>query len=230
MKRIHLGLLLSIPIIIVLPMIYAEPIIYRDYYRYMKTAILLANMLICVIFATRSKENDERIFFILLSASMFFYLVDGIFDIISIYSSYPIPIYDAVSDLTGNLPILALLIYRIIVDFKHIKKENRTTLLIGSIVSTSGFVLLGVVVLKVALSTPTIPLNDILLYLPFLITNILLMVLLVTLYILYVEANFRYYILALLSCYFFLFVGDVFEYMYALYKGVGNRIISRSVN
>ncbi|MCK4973224.1 MAG: hypothetical protein KAS52_07865, partial [Candidatus Heimdallarchaeota archaeon] len=220
MKRIFVGVLLSIPFIAVLPMIYAESIIYQDYYRYMKTAFLLANMIICIIFATRSKERDERIFFILISASMFFYFVDGIFDIISIYSSYPIDIYDAISDFVGNLPILALLIYRIIVDFKHIKKENRTTLLFGSIVSSSGFVLLGVIVLRVALSTPDISMNDILLYLPFLIVNILMMVLLVTLYILYVEVNFRYYILALLSGYFFLFVGDVFEFMYALYKGV----------
>jgi signal transduction histidine kinase len=195
----------------------------------MKTVILLANMLICVIFASRSKERDERIFFSLLSASMFFYLIDGIFDIISIYSSYPVDIYNALSDLAGNLPILILLIYRIIVDFKHIKKENRTTLLFGSIVSSSGFILLGVIVLRVALSTPEILLNDILLYLPFLIVNILIMVLLVTLYILYVEANFRYYILALLSGYFFLFVGDVFEFMYALYKGLGNRITSRAM-
>ena len=229
MKRIFVGVLLSIPFIAVLPMIYAESIIYQDYYRYMKTAFLLANMIICIIFATRSKERDERFFFFLIGVSMFFFFVDGIFDIISIYSSYPIEIYDAISDFVGNLPILALLIYRIVVDFKHIKKENRTTLLFGSIVSSSGFVLLGVIVLRVALSTPDIPISDILLYLPFLIANILMMVLLVTLYILYVEVNFRYYILALLSGYFFLFVGDVFEFMYALYKGVVNRIISRSV-
>ncbi|MCG3223036.1 MAG: hypothetical protein H7647_01115, partial [Candidatus Heimdallarchaeota archaeon] len=89
--------------------------------------------------------------------------------------------------------------------------------------------MLGVIVLRVALSTPEILLNDILLYLPFLIVNIIIMVLLVTLYILYVEANFRYYILALLSGYFFLFVGDVFEFVYALYKGLGNRITSRAM-
>lgn len=112
-----MGFLLSIPFIVVLPMIFAESIIYKNYYRYMKTAILLANMLFCVIFASRSKEHDERIFFSLLSASMFFYLIDGIFDIISIYSSYPVDIYNALSDLAGNLPILILLIYRIIVDF-----------------------------------------------------------------------------------------------------------------
>ncbi len=229
MKRIYVGVLLSIPLIVVLPMFYTAEIIYRDYYRYMKTAFMLANMIICAFFAARSKERDERIFFSLLSASMFFYLVDGIFDIISIYSNYPIDIYDALSDLAGNLPILALLIYRIIVDFKHIKKENRTTLLFGSIVSSSGFILLGVVVLRVALSTSDIPLSDILLYLPFLIVNILIMSLLVTLYILYVEVNFRYYILVLLSGYFFLFVGDVFEFMYALYKGLSNRIISRTM-
>ncbi len=229
MKRIYAAVLLSIPFIVVLPMIYPESIIYRDYYRYMKTITLLANMLICMFFAARSKERDERIFFILIGVSMLFFFVDGIFDIISIYSSYPIDIYDAISDFVGILPILFLLFYRIIVDFKHIKKENRTTLLFGSIVSSSGFILLGVVVLRVALSTPGISINDILLYLPFLIVNILMMVLLVTLYILYVEVNFRYYILALLSGYFFLFVGDVFEFMYALYKGIGNRIASRSV-
>ncbi len=229
MKRVYVGLLLTIPFIVVVPMLSGLSIIYNDYFRYMKTVILLANLIICIFFAIKCKERDERTFFILLSASMFFYFIDGIFDIISLNSSYPIPIYDAISDFVGNLPILILLIYRIIVDFKHIKKENRTNLLLGSIVSSSGFVLVGIIALRIAFSKAEISVSDILLYLPFLIVTVSIMVLLVTLYILYVEVNFRYYILALLTGYFFAFIGDVFEFLYAIDGVKADRITARSM-
>ncbi len=229
MKRNLVFLLLSIPFIVVVPMFFDNSLLYTDYFRYMIATILFANLVICMIFATRSKESDERIFFVLLSASVFFYLIDSIFDIIAIYSNYPIKIYNSISDFVGNLPIVFLLIYRFVIDFKYIRKENRTSLLLGSIASSSGFVLIGVIALKVAFSTPDIPVSDIFLYLPFLIVTILIMVLLVMLNILYVEVNFRYYLLALLSGYFFAFIGDVFELFWGLYGGIENRIVARSM-
>ncbi|MHA1551296.1 MAG: sensor histidine kinase [Candidatus Heimdallarchaeaceae archaeon] len=227
MKRYVVGLLFTFPIIVVLPMFFSHPTIYNDYFRYMIAIVLLANTIICIVFATRSKELDEKIFFILLVISLFFYLVDSIFDIISLFADYPIEIYDVISDLVGNIPILILLIYRIVMDFRYIKKESRLVLSVGSLVSSSGFILLGIIAVRVAFSTE-IPESDIFLYLPFLIVNILIMVLLVTLYILYVEINFRYYILALLSGYFFVFVGDVYELLYGLYGGTYYRIVARS--
>ena len=181
-----------------------------------------------LIFAIRSKERDERIFYVLLSSSALIYFIDFLADLLNLYlADYPLGIFDELSDLIGNLPILALLLYRIIADSRYIKKESRISLFLGSLVASSGFILLGVLALRVALSTAGIPLSDILLYLPFLIVNILNMALLVTLYILYVEANFRYFLLALLSGYFFIFVGDVFELLYGFYGNLGDRVVAR---
>ena len=227
MKKSLTILLFSIPFLLIAPMFYEHELIYGDYFKYMIFLVMLINTIISIIFAIQSEEKDERIFFILLGLSLFFYLIDNLFDIIALHGDYPLDIYNAISDLVGNIPILFLLIYRVVKDYRLTKKSERLMLFMGSLVSSSGFILLGIIALRVAFSVG-IPISDIYLYLPFLIVDIAIMALLVTLYIYYIELNFRYYILALLSGYFFAFVGDVFELLYGLFEGVLNRIAART--
>ncbi|MHA2255980.1 MAG: hypothetical protein ACXAAM_07905, partial [Candidatus Heimdallarchaeaceae archaeon] len=152
-----------------------------------------------------------------------------ILDLVAIKSSYPSEIYDNLYDFIGNLPILIFLVVRVVKDVRLLKKESRNIFAFGAIVASSGFILIGIIATRLALFAG-VAMEDFALYMPFLVEIIAIMVLLLTLYIIYMELSFRYYILALLTGYFFSFVGDTYQLFYGLFGDIGYRAISRIFN
>jgi signal transduction histidine kinase len=189
-------------------------------------AITLTVTILTVVFAILSKEKDVRFFFIMFSFSMILYLLNTIFEINEIYNNYPSEIYDNLSDFIGNLPILIFLVIRVIRDSRMLKKESRNIFIVGAVVASSGFVLIGIIATRLALFVG-VPWSDFVLYMPFLVEIISIMVLLMTLYIIYMELSFRYYIIALLAGFFFSFVGDTYQLFYGLFDDISYRAIAR---
>jgi len=233
MKRIFGVLLFFLPFLILLPFFFLNfPHITRYYY-YTIFIITLLSTLVSIYFMYSSDDQETKRFFILLSFSMFFYSLNGFFDAFDFYSQYSssqsfFQYYEIFAEFIGNFPILILLIDRTIRDLKFLKQDSRRVFFIGSFVAASGFILIGVIAVTTA-SFLSIPRIDIFLYLPFLIEDIAIMVLLVTLFILYIGLNFRYYIFALLAGYIFAFVGDVYQLLSGLFDDVRLRNISRAL-
>ncbi len=191
--------------------------------------ITLAATIIAIVFTLLSKEKDVRFFFLMFGLSMFLYLLNTIFDLVAIRSEYPSDKYGKFYDFIGNLPILIFLVYRIIKDVRLLKRESRNIFISGAIVASSGFILIGIIATRLALFAG-VPMEEFILYMPFLIEIIAIMVLLLTLYIIYMELSFRYYILALLTGYFFSFIGDTYQLFYGLFEDIKYRGISRIFN
>ncbi|MFW9852098.1 MAG: sensor histidine kinase [Candidatus Thorarchaeota archaeon] len=226
MKRIYSFILFSIPLIIIIPYFFPYFEDLTVYYKYMIFALTLINAGISIYFLIYAKEKDVRFFFILFGLSMFIYLLNTIFEIVEIYGTYPWEFFDNLSDFIGNLPILFLLVYRTFKDVQFLKRESRNIFLFGAIVASSGFLIVGLIASRLAIFVG-IPMSDFYLYLPFLIEVIVIMILLMTLYIMYVELSFRYYILALLTGYIFSFIGDTYQLFYGLFGDVNYRGIAR---
>jgi signal transduction histidine kinase len=161
--------------------------------------------------------------------SMFIYLLNTIFDVISIFREYPFELFSQISDFLGNLPILIFLVIRVILDARLIKLQSLNIFFFGSIIASTGFVIVAIMATRLAVSQGYL-VSDFLIYLPFLIETILIMFLLLTLYIIYMEITFRYYILALLTGFAFLFLGDAYQLFYGIFGDIQFRGITRTFN
>lgn len=226
MKRYFTWVLFAFPLIVIIPYFFPQFDDLTVYFRYMILLITLLNTAISVYFVTTSDKKDVRFFFSLFGASMLLYLLNNIFDIISIYRSYPSDIYDNLYAFIANMPILIFLLYRVIRDIRLLKPESRVILSFGAIAASSGFIIVGIVSARLGFERG-VSLEDFLLYLPFLIQIIAIMVLSITLYIMYMELSFRNYILALLTGFIFSFIGETYGLFYGLYGTTNYRGIER---
>ncbi len=226
MRKIFAWLLFSFPIIVIIPYFFPQPENLTAYYRWMILLITLLNAVISVFFVTTTDKKDVRFFFSLFGLSMILYLLNNIFDIISTYRSYPSDLYDSLYAFIANMPILIFLLYRVIRDIRLIKTESRIRLFFGAIAASLGFIIVGIVTARLGFEKG-VSWEDFLLYLPFMIQIIGIMVLSLTLYIMYMELSFRNYILAILVGYMFSFLGETYGLFYGLYGTINYRGIER---
>lgn len=227
-NRYYTFLLFLFPLLTIIP--YLIPNLELNaYYKIMIFIITLISTLVSVIYIIYSKKRDLIFFFSMFGLSMLIYLLNTIFDLVSLFSSYPVEWFSDLSDFLGNLPILIFLVIRVILDARLIKLQSLNIFLFGSIVASTGFITVAIIAVRLALSQG-VPMSEFLLFLPFFIEVILIMFLLITLYVIYMEITFRYYILALLTGFAFLFFGDTFQLFYGLFGDIKYRGITRIFN
>ena len=227
-NRYYTFLLFFFPLVTIIPY-FIPNIELNNYYKIMIFVITLANTLVSLIYLMYSKKRDLIFFFAMFGLSMLIYLLNTIFDIVSIFGDYPVEWFSQLSDFIGNLPILIFVIVRVILDARLVKRQSLSIFLFGSVIASTGFIIVAIIAARLAISQG-VPMSEFFIYLPFLVETVLIMFSLLTLYIIYMEITFRYYILALLTGFAFLFVGDAYQLFYGLFGDIKYRGITRIFN
>ncbi|MBY9000819.1 MAG: hypothetical protein KGD64_07905 [Candidatus Heimdallarchaeota archaeon] len=218
MRRFFSLLLPVIPITLsIVFFIGLEAQIITTYYSITTFILTLLNTVVCILFAYKTEIREQRKFFIVFSISMFIYLVDDIFDLFSLFGgSYPVSYFNNLVGFIAIIPILYLIINRLVRDLKLIRKESIPITIAGTGIASVGFVAFAVVV--TILFSLTNDGQGLVSYAILAGLESIIMIMIVLLYILYLQLEFRYYWFVIFAGFLLEIISHVFKTIYDMFN------------